>query len=118
MPYQLSFGDECRLPSESLVRVTPPDKTLALYPWAKYITLEDAFSFAREDLAKAQKHAKDRYAIVVTPRIFRLGDRMPVRLNTLARPGNKLLSRQCTIYQVASVDGPVLDVHDVKTKST
>ena len=104
-PHFLTYGVEARCPSEVIVGL-PADATVDSVAAEQYRQLGSAMAEARRTLEGQQKRQKDWYDNGSTARLFRTGDRVRVRLSSLAyRPGKKLLPAWSRPYRVLEVRG-------------
>ena len=69
----------------------------------------------RENTTSQQKHSKDLYDLGANSRVFLVGDRVHVRLESIARSSGKLLSKWSDLYEVVGVRGVVISLKDPKT---
>ena len=88
-PVFLVFGEEARVPSEVIIGIPELERNPSPYSFRCYQRLSLAYDAAREATASAQRRAKDYYDAGAYHKIFQVGDKVRIRIPTLAQSPSK-----------------------------
>ena len=105
------YGEEAKVPFDIVVGRPPQSETPVVYAMKQAKKLEQAYQDAREELAASQKIMKTRYDLGAINRIFRVGDKVRIRLKNLAfKPASKLKAPWSEVCEVLEVQGVIVTI--------
>ena len=92
-PQYLLFVEEARVRSAVIVGIPKLEKNPSTYSFRRYQRLSIAYDAGREATACTQRRAKDYYDAGAYQKIFQVGDKVRIRIPTLAQSSSKLQSK-------------------------
>ena len=116
-PQFLMFGEEARVQSEAIIGIPKLEQNPSAYSFRRYQPLSLAYDAAREATACAQRRAKDYYDAGAYQKIFQVGDKVRIRIPTLAQSPSKLQSKWSEIHTISKIQGVLATLIDRPTKS-
>ena len=84
------LGEEARVPTEVIIGIHKLEQNTSDYSVRRDQRLSLAYDAARKTTACAERRAKDYYDAVAYHKIFQVGDKVRIRIPTLAQSPSKL----------------------------
>ena len=126
-PFFLTFGSEARLPpdivfgspalnssSANLGNTRTSDGSIS-FLFKSFSLLSDVFTLVRENLKSFHQREKDHYDLGAVERVFRVGDRVRVRIKSRQKGYSKFLSEWSEPHEVLDVRGVVVTLREIST---
>jgi transposase InsO family protein len=126
-PFFLTFGAEARL-APDIVFGTPSSNASAAnlgstrtsngsvsFLFKSFSLLSNVFTLVRENLKTFHQREKDRYDLGAVERVFRIGDRVRVRIKSRQKGHSKFLSEWSKPHKVIDVRGVVVTLRELST---
>ena len=126
-PFFLTFGAEARL-APDIVFGTPSSNASAAnlgstrtsngsvsFLFKSFSLLSNVFTLVRENLKTFHQREKDRYDLGAVERVFRIGDRVRVRIKSRQKGHSKFLSEWSKPHEVLDVRGVVVTLRELST---
>ena len=104
-PFFLMFGTEAKIPPEIVVGRPQFEQKPAAYALSYCKIMENAYKIVRENLKSSQKCMKNHYDLGATQRLFKIGDKVRIRLKNLSfKPASKLKAPWSELFEVVAMD--------------
>ena len=126
-PFFLTFGAEARLPPDIVFGSPALDSTISnlsntrtsngsiSFLLKSFSLLSGIFTLVRENLKSFHQREKDHYDLGAVERVFRVGDKVRVRIKSRQKGHAKFLSEWSEPHEVLDVRGVVVTLRELST---